>query len=149
MLAANRVVDIGGISDNENSVRFANLVIFMKNKKVIKGRWKDIRVSEKSREIEASYDRIKDFEMDPRGYFLIKVDSDVNRVRVGFCSHSENVMQEETIGKTALEIINTLIKENLVSTLQHAGDLGIEIYKAELALRHGLEYTQDGELSVV
>ena len=98
--------------------------------------------------IEASYDRIKDFEMDPQGYFLVKVDPEINRIRVGFCSLPENLMQKQIIGENALEIINTLIREHLVSTLQHAGDLGIEIYKAELALRHGLEYTQDGVLII-
>ena len=49
-------------------------------------------------------------------------------------------MQKQIIGKTALEIINTLVRENLVSSLQHAGDLGIELCKAELALKYDLKY---------
>ena len=115
----------------------------MKYDKIIKGRWEDIRVPAELQVVEASYDRIKDFEMDPRGYFLIKVDSKTNQICVGFCSLPDNIMQKQIIGETALEIINTLVRENLVSSLQHAGDLGIELCKAELALRHRLEYIQD------
>ena len=96
--------------------------------------------------VEASYDRIKDFEMDPLGYFLIKVDPEVNQICWDFCSLPKNLMEKHIIGETALDIINTLVRENLVSSLQHAGDLGIELCKAELALRHRLEYIQDNSL---
>ena len=120
----------------------------MENKKIINGRWEDIRVPAVLQVVEASYDRIKDFEMDPHGYFLIKVDPEVNRIRVGFCSLPENLMEKHIIGKSALDIINTLVRENLVSSLQHAGDLGIELCKAELALRHRLEYIQDKSLNL-
>ena len=115
----------------------------MKYDKIIKGRWKDIRVPAELQVVEASYDRIRDFEIDPLGYFLIKIDLEVNQICVGFCSLPENLMQKQIIGETALEIINTLVRENLVTSLQHAGDLGIELCKAELALRHRLEYIQD------
>ena len=121
---------------------------YMKYNRIIKGRWKDIRVSEELQVVEANYDRIKDFEMDPRGYFLIKVDPEVHRIRVGFCSLPENLMEKQIIGETALDIINTLVRENLVSSLQHAGDLGIELCKAELALRYQWEYIQDKGLNL-
>ena len=115
----------------------------MKNNRIIKGRWEDIRVPAELQVVEASYDRIKDFEMDPRGYFLIKVDPEINQICVGFCSLSENIMEKQIVGETAIDIINTLVRENLVSSLQHAGDLGIELCKAELALRYQWEYIQD------
>ena len=57
-------------------------------------------------------------------------------------------LQVEIVGKTALEIINTLIKEKYISSLQHAGDMGIELNKAELALRNNLNYTQDKDLVI-
>ena len=120
----------------------------MKYDRIIKGRWKDIRVPAELQVVEASYDRVKDFEMDPLGYFLIKVDLEANQICVGFCSLPENLMQKQIIGKTALEIINTLVRENLVSSLQHAGDLGIELCKAELALGRRLEYIQDKSLNL-
>ena len=120
----------------------------MKYNRIIKGRWKDIRVPAELQVVEASYDRIKDFEMDPRGCFLIKIDPEVNQICVGFCTFPENLMEKHIIGETALDIINTVVREKLVSSLQHAGDLGIELHKAEIALRHGLEYTQDKDLKL-
>ena len=45
----------------------------MKNKKVIKGRWYNINKKIKKK-INAKYDKIKDWKMDPKGYFLIEVD---------------------------------------------------------------------------
>jgi len=50
--------------------------------------------------------------------------------------------------KTAIEIINTLIKEKFISSLQHVGDMGIELCKAELALKYDLKYTQDKDLDL-
>ena len=49
-------------------------------------------------------------------------------------------------GKTAIEIVNTLIRENFISTLQHAADMGIELHKAELSLKYGFKYIQDKDL---
>ena len=43
------------------------------DKKVIKGRWYNINKKIKKR-IFAKYHRIKDWKMDPKGYFLIAVD---------------------------------------------------------------------------
>ena len=120
----------------------------MKYNSFIKGRWKGIEVSAELQVIEASYDRIKDFRMDPKGYFLIKIDPEANNIRVGFCSIPGDIMKKQVTGRTALEVINTIVREKLVSSLQHAGDLGIELCKAELALRDGLEYIQDRDFSI-
>ena len=51
-------------------------------------------------------------------------------------------------GKTAIEIVNTLIKKNFISTLQHAADMGIELHKAELSLKYGFIYIQDKDLEI-
>ena len=125
--------------------RVRRSVIFMG--KIIKGHWRNIRVLAEVRVIEASYDRIKDWEMDPRGYFLIKVDHEISLIRVAFCALPGDVMQTEITGTNALDIVNTLIREDMLSTLQHAADMGVELHKAELALQHGLEYVQDQALA--
>ena len=119
----------------------------MKYDRIIKGRWKDIRVLAEVPVIEASYDRIKNWEMDPRGYFLIKVDREMSLIRVAFCALPGDVMQTEITGTNALDIVNTLIREDMLSTLQHAADMGVELHKAELALQHGLQYVQDQALA--
>ena len=51
-------------------------------------------------------------------------------------------------GKTAIEIVNTLIREKFISTLQHAADMGIELHKAELSLKYGFKYIQDKDLEI-
>ena len=117
----------------------------MPEKKDIQGRWWKIENSV-ARTIEAKYDRIKDWRMDPKGYFLIKVDRENKLIRVGHCTFPGNKMVAEITGKTAMEIVNTLIRENMISLLQHAADLGIELHKAELSLKYGYNYTQDDEL---
>ena len=57
-------------------------------------------------------------------------------------------MVEIVKGKTAIEIVNTLIREKFISTLQHAADMGIELHKAELSLKHGFKYIQDKDLFI-
>ena len=106
------------------------------------------------KKIKAKYHRIKDWVMDPKGYFLIAVDKKEKLIRVGYCKFTKlgnnpvNDMVAEIVGKTALEIVNTLIRENYISSLQHAGDMGIELYKAELALKNDLNYIQDKDLNL-
>ena len=64
--------------------------------------------------------------------------------------YSEDVQRylDRITGKTAIEILNTLINEEYISSLQHAGDMGIELCKAELALKYDLKYTQDKDLVI-
>ena len=123
------------------------------SKELIKGRQNKID-SKNRKKIKAQYDRIKDWKMDPKGYFLIDLDKKNNSLKVGYCQtndkdHSANhKMIAEVEGKTAIEIINTLIKNKFLSSLQHAGDMGIELCKAELALRNNLKYIQDKDLNL-
>ena len=104
--------------------------------------------------ITAKYHKIKDWVMDPKGYFLINIDRKNNLLRVGYCKFTKqgnnpvNDMVAEIVGKTAIEIVNTLIRENYISSLQHAGDIGIELCKAELALKNNLNYVQDKDLNL-
>ena len=105
-----------------------------------------------NKNIKAKYHRIKDWVMDPRGYFLIDIDRKKKLLRVGFCKFTKlgnnpvNDMVAIVTGKTAIEIVNTLIRENYISSLQHSADMGIELCKAELALKYDLKYVQDKDL---
>ena len=123
------------------------------NKNVIKGRWYNINKKIKKRLV-AKYHRIKDWKMDPKGYFLIGVDRKKNFIQVGYCKFTRlgnspiNDMVAVIKGKTAIEIVNTLIREDFISTLQHAADMGIELHKAELSLKYGFKYIQDKDLII-
>ena len=119
----------------------------------IQGRF--YRINKKiEKRISARYDKIKDWVMDPKGYFLISVDKEKKLLKVGYCKFSKlenppvNDLVAEITGKTAIEIVNTLIRENYISSLQHAADMGIELNKAELALKYNLKYIQDKDLKL-
>ena len=122
-------------------------------KNIIKGRWYQINKKIKKRLI-AKYHKIKDWKMDPKGYFLIGVDKKKNFIQVGYCKFIKlgnapiNDMVAVIKGKTAIEIVNTLIREQFISTLQHAADMGIELHKAELSLKYGYKYIQDKDLFI-
>ena len=123
------------------------------NDEPIKGRF--YKINKKiEKKITAKYHKIKDWVMDPKGYFLIDIDREAKLLRVAYCKFTKlgnnpvNDMVAEIVGKTALEIVNTLIRENYISSLQHAGDMGIELYKAELALKNDLNYIQDKDLNL-
>ena len=122
-------------------------------KGVIQGKWYKINKKIK-KSINAKYHKIKDWKMDPKGYFLIAVDKNKKIIRVGYCKFIKlgnspvNDMIAVVKGKTAIEIVNTLIREKFISTLQHAADMGIELHKAELSLKYGFKYIQDKDLSI-
>ena len=124
----------------------------MSKNKIIKGRWYNINKKIKKRLV-AKYHKIKDWKMDPKGYFLIRVDKK-NFIQVAYCKFTRlgnapiNDMVAIVKGKTAIEIVNTLIREKFISTLQHAADMGIELHKAELSLKYGFKYIQDKDLFI-
>jgi len=122
-------------------------------KNIIEGRWYNINKKIKKR-ITAKYHKIKDWKMDPKGYFLIAINKNKKIIRVGYCKFTKlgnlpiHDMVAEITGKTAIEIVNTLIREKFISTLQHAADMGIELHKAELSLKYGFDYIQDKDLQI-
>ena len=122
-------------------------------KNIIEGRWYNINKKIKKR-ITAKYHKIKDWKMDPKGYFLIAINKNKKIIKVGYCKFTKlgnlpiNDMVAEITGKTAIEIVNTLIREKFISTLQHAADMGIELHKAELSLKYGFDYIQDKDLQI-
>ena len=124
-----------------------------KKAQVIQGRWHKINKKIKKR-ITAKYHKIKDWVIDPKGYFLIDIDREKKLLNVGYCKIKKsgnkpvNDMVSIISGKTAIEIVNTLIRNKYISSCQHAADMGIELCKAELALRYNLNYVQDKDLEI-
>ena len=72
---------------------------------------------------------------------------------MGYCIFSKlgndpfHDMMAEVKGKNAIEIVNAMIDHQYISSLQHAADMGIELHKAEIALKNDLEYIQDGDIN--
>jgi dihydropteroate synthase-like protein len=73
---------------------------------------------------------------DPKGNFRIGIDGD----RIVAVIHGRAVK-----GVCWQDVLFTLLSHGDVSLLDHAGYLGRELYKAELAIRYGRSFEQDGE----
>nr|WP_319540919.1 dihydropteroate synthase-like protein [uncultured Methanospirillum sp.] len=77
-----------------------------------------------------------EIQYDPRGNFRIGIeDGWIIAVRNGSAVR----------GKRWQDLLYTLLNQDAVSLLDHAGYLGRELYKAELAIRFGRSYEQDGQ----
>ena len=99
------------------------------------------------KEITATYYEANEWKMDPRGYFLIRTDVKKKIIEVGHCME-RNIVDIKITGKNATETFNTIIRENLISSMQHAAYLGKELYKAELALKYKSKYVQDKDIKL-
>lgn len=83
---------------------------------------------------------------DEKGFFKINIDQDENKIVV---SHFKGEKGEPDIvvrGSEPLEIRDTLNKQAVLSTLEHAYYLGVEVEKAHIASRTNRSYYQDEEL---
>jgi len=79
----------------------------------------------------------KEIQYDPKGSFRIGIEGD----EIVAVIHGKAVK-----GKRWQDIFAAIQKAGDVSLLDHAAYLGRELYKAELAIRYGRSFEQDGEL---
>ena len=78
--------------------------------------------------------------VDPAGCFKIGITESKEIVAIHeIRKHRSTVI----IGNTAKEVLDTILREGLVTRLDHVGYLGRELMKAELALKFGRSYAQD------
>ncbi|MGB9175468.1 MAG: dihydropteroate synthase-like protein [Methanoregula sp.] len=73
---------------------------------------------------------------DPKGNFRIGIEGDW----IVAVIHGKAIR-----GVRWQDVLSTLLSQGDVSLLDHAGYLGRELYKAELAIRYGRSFEQDGE----
>ena len=108
-----------------------------------------VKVNEdKVKDIIARYDDAKEFVIDPKGYFLIRLDRKNNNIEVGFCNEKNKVILKIT-GKKPIDIYQTILnKEKLPLRKDHAAYLGRELQNAYFALKYNLEYVQDDEVDL-
>lgn len=87
------------------------------------------------------------YSADPKGCFKILLDRDNKEiVLIYYPTYKLNEPRLILKGKDALSLCKEVIKRNLISKLEHAGYLGLELQKAEIALRLGKSYVQDSNL---
>ena len=80
---------------------------------------------------------------DPRGNLIISTDE--GKIIVEHTSPEKEFLGKYE-AKTAEEMRDILVRENIISMIGHAIDIGMELEKAEIALRRGIEYNQDNKL---
>lgn len=89
---------------------------------------------------------IEDWNPDPNGWFTITLDRENGLIllehHMGYGQDAK--LHAKLSGKSAKEICSTITRLCLVSNLYHACYLGIELMKAEHALKLGEGYEQDG-----
>ena len=112
-----------------------------KKSKKIEGTYYDIDV-DKPEEIEATRGP---WIMDPNGYFLIKVNYKDQKIEVAYCN-VDNKMLKVIKGNHPLPIYYTIDRLKLISRIDHACYLGIELEKAYTAMKLNLKYVQDEDL---
>ncbi len=106
-----------------------------------------VEIKNDVQEIKAEYDDMKEFVMDNKGYFLIRINPAAQEIEVAFCPEL-NKITVKIVGKKPLEIYQTIIKAGLISRMDHAAYLGRELQKAHLALQRVIPYVQDDELNL-
>ena len=102
-----------------------------------------VKEKRKRREPPLDYDTIitakkmpTDIIFDPKGNFRIGIEGD----------HIIAVIHGKAVqGKHWQDVLYTLLSQEDISLLDHAAYLGRELYKAELAIRYGRSFEQDGE----
>ena len=127
---------------NETNISLGSMVILSQSAHIYDDSW------ERCQKIVEKYIRKYQWhlnELDPRGNLIISIDDEHIIVE-----HTSP--EKETLGiykaKTATEMRDILIRENIVSLIPHALDIGLELMKAEIALKNGLEYQQDNPIDL-
>ena len=81
--------------------------------------------------------------MDRAGYFVIIPQPQKKTIVVEHYTY-DNLLRHIIEGKDARSIYHTIIEQKWVTQLDHAAYLGKELMKAELSIKIGFHYIQDG-----
>ena len=107
----------------------------------------EVETAEKAVEhITCRHRESQDYEADPAGFFVIQIDDGSGEILAEHYS-TEYELLRVLHGKNALQIYATAIRNNWITNIGHAAYLGRELSKAEIALKRGLLYEQNKELT--
>ncbi len=81
--------------------------------------------------------------LDKAGYFVIMPSKKDGNILVEHYSY-DNKLLRKIEGKSSRDIYFTIVNNNWVTELSHAAYLGKELAKAELSVKKGFKYVQDG-----
>ena len=92
-----------------------------------------------------NFDEYKDFKMDPKGYFLIRLNRNEGLIEAAHCTEI-NKVDVILKGKIPQDVYTEAVKRDLIGNLDHAAYFGKELEKAYIAMRRALKYVQDEDL---
>ncbi|WP_340818050.1 dihydropteroate synthase-like protein [Methanolobus sp. WCC4] len=88
-------------------------------------------------------EKSKMWTVDPKGSIRVSIIPEPSGMKGGqILAEHDNA---SIVGNTAREVMDTILRMELVSRMEHAAYLGQELKKAELALKLGRSYSQDDE----
>lgn len=77
--------------------------------------------------------------LDPKGYFLIRLHE--GNIEIGLVNW-QHEMVKIVKGNNIIDLMHEMIKQEMVSRLDHAAYLGIQLERAAHCLRNNLEFVQ-------
>lgn len=126
------------VSD-EAGIKLGSLTIFSASAHIYEESLNEVK------EVLDRYYSGQETEWDPRGNLVIKIDKEKKELIVSHYSQEGKKLQEFS-GKSPRGIFKILEEKHIISQTGHALDFGSELQKAYLAMKYGLEYSQDNEL---
>jgi tetrahydromethanopterin S-methyltransferase subunit A len=106
----------------------------------------EMRLSQDAPLIEMQAHRREWLTLDPLSYFFISVDREQGELALERYTPADHKLTHVIRGRAADVIYHTVIREKLLTQLDHAAYLGAELAKAETALYNNLPYEQDKKL---
>ncbi len=85
----------------------------------------------------------KSVKLDPSGYFVIIPSKKNGNILVEHYSYNNKLLRKIE-GANSRDIYFTIVNNNWVTELSHAAYLGKELARAEMSLKKGFKYVQDG-----
>ena len=113
-------------------------LLWFKNKRMV-----ETNLDTDSAEIVEAGDRNGRYPQDPLGFFTIRVNHKDEVIEVLYSGVKGKILIK---GRKASSIYNEILRRKLLSMLSHAFYLGVELGKAEEALRTGKSYVQEENL---
>ena len=110
-------------------------------------RIKEVEDDSGAKVIAAHYDSLKEWKMDPKGFFTIKPFPEEGLIKVRYYRKMGKA-EALIIGRNAEEIYNTIVREGFISSLSHSANIGMELMNAEICLKLNLEYVQDDNFPI-
>jgi tetrahydromethanopterin S-methyltransferase subunit A len=86
---------------------------------------------------------VDDVALDKAGYFVIIPECEKNDIIVEHYSYDNRILRTVK-GSNARDLYSAIINNGWLSELSHAAYLGKELEKAELSMKYGFKYVQDG-----